>query len=72
LPPVKPEADPLLPPAVCTAEILIIPGIVAFARKIAAINRVKMKQSAVLGIGGRWNHQRKRSAHILDTIDVES
>jgi hypothetical protein len=31
-----------------------------------------MKQSAVVGIGGSWNHQKKGSAHTFDTVDVES
>jgi hypothetical protein len=47
------------------------PGIIAFARKIAAENRDKMKQRAIVGIKSSRNHQRNGSVHILDTADVE-
>jgi hypothetical protein len=63
---------PLSRAAVYTAQILIIPRIVAFARKIASENREKMKQPAVVGINGSWNRQRKGSAHILDIVDLQS
>jgi hypothetical protein len=51
---------------------LVVPGIVTFARKIAVENREKMKQSAVVGINGSWNHQRNGLTHILHMVDVES
>jgi hypothetical protein len=35
---------------------LIIPGIVAFARRNAAENREKMNPQAVVAIDGGWNH----------------
>jgi hypothetical protein len=62
----------LSPAVVYTAQILIVPGIVAFARKIASENREKMKQPAVVGIDGRWNHRINGSGHIPDIVDVES
>jgi hypothetical protein len=54
------------------AQILIVLGIAALARKIAAQNSQKMKRLAVVGINGSWNHRRNRSAHILDMVDIES
>jgi hypothetical protein len=47
------ELIPFSPAAIYTAQILIVPGIVAFARKIAAEKREKMKQRAVAGINSR-------------------
>jgi hypothetical protein len=47
---------PFSPAAVCQAQLLIIPGIIPFARKIAAENREKMKPQAVIGIDGSWKH----------------
>jgi predicted membrane protein len=41
--------------AIYAARILMIPGIVAFAKKIAAENRKKLKQSAVIGTNGSRN-----------------
>jgi hypothetical protein len=58
--------------AVYKAQLLIIPGIIAFARKIAAENREKMKPQAVVGIDGLWNRRRNGSAHLLDMVDVGS
>jgi hypothetical protein len=52
------------------AQLLIIPGIIASARKIAADNCEKMKPQAVVGIYGSWNHRRNRSTHLLDMVDV--
>jgi hypothetical protein len=63
---------PFSPAAVYKAEILIIPGIVAFTRKIAAENREKMKPQAVVGIEPSWNHRRNESAHVLDMVDFGS
>jgi hypothetical protein len=53
-------------------KLLIIPGILAFARKIATENREKMKPQAVIGIDGSWEHRRNGSAHLLDMVDVGS
>jgi hypothetical protein len=63
---------PFSPAAVYKAQLLIIPGIIAFARKIAAENREKMNPQAVAGIDGSWNHRRNGSAHLLDMVDVGS
>jgi hypothetical protein len=63
---------PFSPAAVYTAQLLIIPGIIAFTRKTAAENREKMKPQAVVRIDGGWNHRRNGSAHLLDMIDVGS
>jgi hypothetical protein len=63
---------PFSPAAVCKAQLLIIPGIIAFARKIAAENREKMKPQTVVGIDGSWNHRRNGSVHLLDMVDVGS
>jgi hypothetical protein len=60
---------PFSPAAVYRAQLLIIPGIITFARKIAAENREKMKPQAVFGIDGSWNHRRNGSAPILDLVD---
>jgi hypothetical protein len=48
---------PLSPAAVCPGQILAVPGLVAFPRKIAAENRQKMKLQAVVGIDGSWRHR---------------
>jgi hypothetical protein len=56
------------PALVCTSQILTVPGIVAFARKIAAENRENVKLQAVVGIDGSWNHRRNESAHILGLV----
>jgi hypothetical protein len=53
-------------------QILIVPRIVALARKIAAENREKMKRRAVVGINASSNHRRNGLAHIFDMADVES
>jgi hypothetical protein len=63
---------PFSPAAVYKAQLLIIPGIIAFARKIAAENREKMKPQAVVGINCSWNDRRNGSAHLLDMVDVGS
>jgi hypothetical protein len=51
---------------------LIVPIIIAFARKIAGENHDKMRPQAVVGIDGSWNHRRNGSAHLLDMFDVGS
>jgi hypothetical protein len=51
---------------------LIVPGIVAFARQIAAENRENGKPQAVIGIDGRWKHRRNGSAHTLGMVEVGS
>jgi hypothetical protein len=61
---------PFWPAAAYKAQLLIIPGIIAFARKIATENCEKMKPQAVVGIDGSWNHRRNGSAHLLDMVDV--
>jgi hypothetical protein len=53
------------------AQIVVVPGIVAFAMKLATENREKMKPQ-VVGINGSWNHQRNGSAHVLDIADSGS
>jgi hypothetical protein len=58
--------------AIYTAQILIVPGIVAFARKIAAEYSQNTKPQSVVGINGSWDHQGNRSAHILDMVEVGS
>jgi hypothetical protein len=63
---------PFSPAAVYRAQLLIIPGTIAFARKIAAENREKMMPQAVLGIDGSWNRRRHGSAHLLDMVDAGS
>jgi uncharacterized protein YcgI (DUF1989 family) len=60
------------PPVTCPAQIVIVPGTVAFARKIASENREKMKQQAAVDPNDSWNHRRNGSAHILDVVDDES
>jgi hypothetical protein len=54
------------------AYVLIIPRIIAFARKTAAENREKMKPQAVVGINDSCNHRRNGSTHLLDMVDVGS
>jgi hypothetical protein len=51
---------------------LIVPGIVAFANKIAPENREKMKLQAVVGINGSWSRQRNGRVDILDMTEVGS
>jgi hypothetical protein len=63
---------PFSPAAVYKAKLLIIPGIIAFARKIAAENREKMKPQAIVGIDGSCNHRRNGSARLLHMVDVGS
>jgi hypothetical protein len=58
--------------AVCSFQILIVLGFVAFASKIAAENRGKRKPQDVAGINGSWNDQKNKSAHVLDMVDVGS
>jgi hypothetical protein len=63
----------LFSPAVVQAlQILIVPGMIAFARKIAAENREEMRQPAVVGIDGSWNHRGNGSGLFVDIADVES
>jgi hypothetical protein len=47
---------PFSPAAVYKTQLLIIPGIIAFARKIMAENREKMKPHAVVVSDGSCNH----------------
>jgi hypothetical protein len=63
---------PFSPAGVYKAQPLIIPGIIAFARKIAAENREKMQPQVVVRIDGSWNHGRNGSAQLLDTVDARS
>jgi hypothetical protein len=58
--------------AVSAAQLILIQGIVAFARKACARNRGAMKESTAVGIDGSWNHRHKGSAHIIDMMDTES
>jgi hypothetical protein len=58
--------------AVYKAQLLVIPGIIAFTKKIAAENREKMKPQAAVGIDGSWNHRRNGSAHLLDMVEIGS
>jgi hypothetical protein len=51
---------------------LTVPAIVASSRKFARDNCEKIKESAVIGIDGSWNHRRNGSADIRNRIDVES
>jgi hypothetical protein len=63
---------PFFPVTVYLAHILIVPGIAALSRKVTARNREEMKQTAVVGIGSSWNHQRNGTVHIFDLADVET
>jgi hypothetical protein len=58
--------------AVYAAQVILGPGIVAFARKVCPRNRAAMKENATVGIDGSWNHRRNGSAHIIDMIDTDS
>jgi hypothetical protein len=53
---------PFSPAALNAVQILIVSGILAFAKKIAAENHEKMKQSTVVGIYGSWNHERNEAS----------
>jgi hypothetical protein len=63
---------PFSPAAVYAAQVVLVPGIVAFATRVCARNRAAMKRNAVVGIDGSWNHRRNGSAHVIDMIDVDS
>jgi hypothetical protein len=58
--------------AVCAAQILIVPGIIASAREIAAETREKMNRRPSVGIDGSWDNRKNGSVHVLDMTDVES
>jgi hypothetical protein len=60
---------PFSPVVVYIAQISIVPGIVAFARKSTTANRENMKPQTVIGTNGSWNDRRNGSAHILDIVD---
>jgi hypothetical protein len=62
---------PFSPAVVDISEFVIVLGIIAFARKMAAENHEKTKRLAVVGISGDWNPQRNGSAHILYMVNVE-
>jgi hypothetical protein len=66
------ELIPFFPAAVYPSQILIVTGIFALARKIAAENRGKMKHPAAVGINDSCNHRRNGWTHILDMLDVEN
>jgi hypothetical protein len=66
------ELMPFSPAAVYKVQLLIIRGIIAFARKITAENGKKVKPQTVVGIDGSWNHRRNGSAHLLDMVDFGS
>jgi hypothetical protein len=59
------EVIPFSAVAVYAAQILIVLGIVAFARKIPMENSEKMKPQAVVGIDGSGSHRRNGSACVL-------
>jgi hypothetical protein len=60
------------PAVVDTSENVMVTGSIPFPRKIAVENHEKMNQFAVVGISGRWNRQRNRSAYIVDMVNIES
>jgi hypothetical protein len=66
------ERIPFSPTVVYRIQPLIVPGIVALTRKIAAENREKMKPQALFRIDGSWNHRRNGSANIPDMVDFGS
>jgi hypothetical protein len=53
-------------------QIMIVPGIVAFARKIAAENHEELKQSAVIKSDGSWNNRRNGMAYICRIVAVDN
>jgi hypothetical protein len=59
------------PAAVYAAQVVLVPGIVAFAARVCPTNREAMKRHAVVGIDGSWNHRRNGPVHIIDMIDFE-
>jgi hypothetical protein len=63
---------PFSPVALYAYQLLIVPGIVSFARKIAAENHEKMKTQAVIRIDGSWTHRRNGSTQFVDMADVGS
>jgi hypothetical protein len=58
--------------AVYAAQVILVPGIVAFVKKICARNSAAMKENVTVGIDGSWNHCRNGSAQIIDMIDTDS
>jgi hypothetical protein len=53
-------------------QIVIVLGIVAFARKIAAENHKELKRSAVIEIDGSWDNQKNGMAYLCGIVDVDS
>jgi hypothetical protein len=51
---------------------LILPEIVAFAKKVTTESREKMRLQAVIGIDDTWNDRRNGPVSILDMVHVGS
>jgi hypothetical protein len=68
----NPGLVPFCLAGVQVVQTSIVQGIVSFAKKMAAENREKRKQSGVLGIDGSSLNQKNRLVHISDTLNAES
>lgn len=63
---------PLSASLVYSAQLMLIPGIIAFARIVVSRNREAMKPRAAVGIDGSWDHRRNGSAHVISMMDIKS
>jgi hypothetical protein len=66
------DVIPFSASAVDAAQVVLVPGIVAFAKRICARDRAAMKENAIVGIDSSWNHRRNDSADMIDMIDTDS
>jgi hypothetical protein len=57
---------------VFSVQLLLIPDVIAFARKVCSLSRDAMKTKTTVGIDGSWNHRRNGSAYVIDMIDIKS
>jgi hypothetical protein len=57
---------------VYAAQLVLVPGIITFARIVCTRNRAAMRHHAVVAVEGSWNHRRNGSAHIIDMIDMDT